>query len=65
MNPIEQARAEGYAAGLAAGRKQARQELRVRLTQSLLDMAAEERASALLGNSSGVGSVASLDRGAA
>jgi flagellar biosynthesis/type III secretory pathway protein FliH len=56
MNEIEQARAEAYAAGLAEGRLQARQEIRQRMTQALLDMAAADRA-VLLGNASGPGSL--------
>jgi hypothetical protein len=64
MTPAEQARlyAEAYAAGLAEGRKLAAQEIGVQLRQIGLDViaAGHRGGEVVLGNSSGVGSVASL-----
>ena len=66
MTPAEQARlyAEAYAAGLAEGRRQAARDAAVRLRQVAVDLLGQSSGSdMILGNSSGVGSVASLEAG--
>jgi hypothetical protein len=48
---------EAYRKGYVDGAKSTRVEMRVRMTQALLDMAAEEHAAQIHGNASGPGSV--------
>jgi hypothetical protein len=46
-----------YERGFRDGKKDARVEMRVRMTQALLDMAAGDHAAEIYGNASGAGSV--------